>query len=538
VEFFEGTNSLGIDSDGNDGWSLTWTGAVVGTYALTAVATDDKQERTISAVVTVNVMGTPVITSFIPSLGPVGSITLINGQNLENVTGVSFGSSTAEILSVSSTSIEVRVPYVNGKLPKDVRITLNSPAGSYSSFNKFTVTEGTAPVNVVPVVDIISPASNATYTVPAVINVLVTASDSDGVVTKVEFYNDESKLGEDLQSPYEFSWSDVPEGTYSFTAKALDDKGGIGSSEAVTVIVSQPGGNLPPDVSISAPENNATFTAPANITLQANASDPDGSVTSVKFYYGTILIGEDVSDPFSVNWDNISSGTYLLTAQATDNLGAVTNSEVVTITVNAPAVLQAPGDLFAQWVSTTQVNLSWTDNSLAEDGFILERSTKADFSGRLDFISLGPNTTFYEDRNLNSKKGGGILYYRLKAVQGNLSSDYTNVVLATALSASAKSMTKVSEVYLNVEPEESFFAYPNPTSGNATVHFVILKRDFFNLNLYDSKGIFIAHLKAGEAEAGKEYSYNFDFENLSDGIYLIALETGNDKSVLRFVLKR
>ena len=51
VEFFEGTNSLGIDTDGNDGWSVTWNGVATNSYALTAVATDDDLETTISEVI-------------------------------------------------------------------------------------------------------------------------------------------------------------------------------------------------------------------------------------------------------------------------------------------------------------------------------------------------------------------------------------------------------------------------------------------------------------------------------------------------------
>ena len=51
--------------------------------------------------------------------------------------------------------------------------------------------------------------------------------------------------------------------------------------------------NAPPSVSLSSPANNATFTTPANITLNANAGDSDGTVTQVDFYAGTTWLATD-----------------------------------------------------------------------------------------------------------------------------------------------------------------------------------------------------------------------------------------------------
>ncbi len=53
------------------------------------------------------------------------------------------------------------------------------------------------------------------------------ASDTDGTVTTVEFYDGTTYLGEDATSPYTFTWTSVPDGCYSITAKAIDDGGGF-----------------------------------------------------------------------------------------------------------------------------------------------------------------------------------------------------------------------------------------------------------------------------------------------------------------------
>ncbi|HYG39995.1 MAG TPA: discoidin domain-containing protein [Cytophagales bacterium] len=92
--------------------------------------------------------------------------------------------------------------------------------------------------------------------------------------------------------------------------------------------------NTPPTVSISAPSDDATFTAPANINITANASDLDGSVTQVQFYNGSTLLGTDASNPFAFNWTNVAAGTYTITAKATDDGGLTTISSEINITVN------------------------------------------------------------------------------------------------------------------------------------------------------------------------------------------------------------
>src|SRR6266516_1258992 len=55
--------------------------------------------------------------------------------------------------------------------------------------------------------------------------------------------------------------------------------------------------NDPPTVNLTSPTNNATFNAPVDIMLEANASDSDGAVTLVEFFAGSTLLGSDTSNP-------------------------------------------------------------------------------------------------------------------------------------------------------------------------------------------------------------------------------------------------
>jgi uncharacterized protein (TIGR03790 family) len=101
-----------------------------------------------------------------------------------------------------------------------------------------------------------------------------------------------------------------------------------------TLIVNR---NDAPSVMLTSPLAGQTFTAPANITLSANASDSDGQVTRVDFYAGATLIGTASTKPFSVTWSNVAAGDYTLTAIATDNAGATESSDAVNVRVNPEA---------------------------------------------------------------------------------------------------------------------------------------------------------------------------------------------------------
>lgn len=95
-------------------------------------------------------------------------------------------------------------------------------------------------LNSTPAVTITAPSNNSSYQAPATINLTATATDSDGTVSKVDFYNGTTLLGSDNTSPYTYTWSNVPIGTYSITARATDNGNAVGTSPAITVYVTVP----------------------------------------------------------------------------------------------------------------------------------------------------------------------------------------------------------------------------------------------------------------------------------------------------------
>jgi hypothetical protein len=230
--------------------------------------------------------------------------------------------------TAGATSITATAPANANVAPPGFYMLFIIDANGVPSVARMVSVQGDLP----PTVTLTQPSNGASFTSPATVDLAATASDTDGTVTKVEFFNGGTKLGEDTTAPYSFTWSGVAAGSYTLTARATDDLGASTTSAASTITVSA-NTNNPPTAIITSPADGAIFPWKPTITVTANASDSDGSVTKVEFRDGTTVIGQDTSAPYSFTWRNVPQGNHVLTARATDNAGAVTTSSTVGITV-------------------------------------------------------------------------------------------------------------------------------------------------------------------------------------------------------------
>ncbi|MBI5382383.1 MAG: Ig-like domain-containing protein [Opitutae bacterium] len=269
-------------------------------------------------------------------------------------------------------------------LPTSYSLPLSTglPPGTYTLTAQATdnanVTTKSAPVAIVvnapPTVALTAPTSGTVVNAPAQITLQATAADNDGTVTKVEFFQGATKLGEtstpvsaSLPSTYRFTLSaSLPPGSYVFTARATDDRGAATVSSAATVLV-----NALPTVAFTTPTPGAMLVAPAQVTLQVTAADTDGTVAKVEFYQGATKLGETstpvspslpTSYRFSLS-STLPPGTYLFLARTYDNNGATVDSAPITVTVLASLPYTAdfePGEGYAAGSLAGQ--LGWTVN--------------------------------------------------------------------------------------------------------------------------------------------------------------------------------
>ena len=138
-----------------------------------------------------------------------------------------------------------------------------------------------------------------------------------------------------------------------------------------------------------------------------------------------------------------------------------------------PTGPNAPTNLTASALSSSQINLSWTDNSANEDGFKIERKTSG--GTYAEITTVGPNVTSYSDPGLLSNAP---YYYRARAFNSIGNSAYSNEASATTLidppappsglTATAVSYNEIDLVWTDGSATEDGFRIERKTGISGT----------------------------------------------------------------------
>lgn len=348
VAFYNGSTLLGTDN--TNPYTFTWNNVPAGSYTITAKASDNNAHVTTSAAVLISVVHTagsvPSVRLTSPAInanykapatvyisanasdadGPIKKVEFYSGTTLLHTERNAPYKYTWKKVKAGNYTITAKATDDNDNVTASEPVSISVSASS-SSEEKAS-----------PEVNITSPQTNAAYNERATILVTADASDTDGAVKKVEFYNGTTLLHTEINAPYTFTWQKVKAGNYTITAKATDNNGNVTTSERVSISVSAPpssGENKSPEVKITSPQTNAVFDEKATILMTADASDADGSVKKVEFYNGSTLLHTEINAPYTFTWRKVKAGNYTITAKATDNSGNVTTSERVSLSVSA-----------------------------------------------------------------------------------------------------------------------------------------------------------------------------------------------------------
>ena len=398
VEFYNGATLLGTATQAP--YAYDWVNVKPGTYSISAKAFDNLGNTATSAAV---------------------AITAVAGANqapsvVLTAPSASTSFSSPATISITATASDIdgtvsKVEFFNGLTKLGESLTApygfnwtNVLAGSYTLTAVATDNAGSATtssvvvvtvnqvVNQAPTVSITSPSASASFSAPATVLISATAVDVDGTISKVEFFNGLTKLGESLTAPYGFNWANVLAGTYTITAKATDNTGNTSVSSPVTFAVT----NLPPAISITAPTSNASFASPATIAISVVATDADGTVSKVEFFNGSTKLGESSTAPFGFSWANVGTGTYTLTAKATDNNGNVTTSAPVQISVTpavSPVCITEANPNSANWVVRNDWSDQFNSSGVSSQASGMRISHRAWGEDRLYVIQTDTKTT-------------------------------------------------------------------------------------------------------------------------------------------------
>jgi phosphodiesterase/alkaline phosphatase D-like protein len=202
-----------------------------------------------------------------------------------------------------------------------------------------------------------------------------------------------------------------------------------------------------PSQSGSAPNAPSGLTATAVSSSQINLSWTDNSNNETGFKIDqatnssftqnltTVTVGVNVT---TYSATGLASGTtYYYRVRATNGNGdsANTSTASATTSVTVPA---APSGLTATAVSSSQINLAWTDNSNNETGFKIDQATNSGFTTGLTTVTVGANVTTYSATGLSAST---TYYYRVRSTNSAGDSANTSTASATTQANSNGSIT-------------------------------------------------------------------------------------------------
>jgi uncharacterized protein (DUF1800 family) len=341
VSFYSGSTLIGTVT--SEPYVMSYTIASVGTYSFTAVATDNSGMTGTSNAVSVSATGGGGGGNQPPKVTLASSATTVTAPATVTLTAAATDSdgsvasvafyNGATLLGMSTSAPYTYAFAVNAAGTYALTAVATDDMGATATSNIIVVTaSGGGGGNQPPKVTLA--ASQLAVTAPTTVTFTATATDTDGTIASVAFYQGASLLATSTTAPYTYTLNIAAAGVYSIYATATDNLGATASSNIVTVTATGGGGgNQPPKVTLAA--SSTSIGVPGSSLLTATATDTDGTIASVKFMQGATLLATLTSPPFTYNFSTNAAGTFNFTAIATDNLGASTTSTPVTVTATA-----------------------------------------------------------------------------------------------------------------------------------------------------------------------------------------------------------
>ncbi len=221
-------------------------------------------------------------------------------------------------------------------------LTCTGPGGSNTDSVRVSVASNNGPA-----VSITSPGNGSRYVTGTNVNISATATDTDGYITQVEFFDNGTRIGTDTSAPYSASISSIGTGSHTIIARATDN---IGATDSDTISISA---DPPPSCTLTLSPGSLIFDYGQSRSVTGTTTAVSGTIDQVTFstldpsIFSITPPATDYSAPYSAiltsQPPSQAPGDGTLAAQAIMNTGTRC-SAVADVTVNSVAC-QAPTNL-------------------------------------------------------------------------------------------------------------------------------------------------------------------------------------------------
>ena len=281
--------------------------------------------------------------------------------------------------------------------------------------------------------------------------------------------------------------------TYQYRVRAYNSGGNSAYSNTATATTNA-----------TAPAAPSSLTATAASSTQINLSWADNSNNEDGFriercqdagctnFVEIATVGANVASYSNTGLTAATTYQYRVRAYNSGGNSAYSNTATATTNATAPA---APSSLTAIAASSTQINLSWTDNSNNEDGFRIERCQDAGCTNFVEIATVGANVASYSNTGLTAAT---TYQYRVRAYNSGGNSAYSNTATATtnatapaapsSLTATAASSTQINLSWADNSNNEDGFRIERCQDAGCT-NFMEIATVGANLASYSNTGL-------------------------------------------------
>src|SRR5207253_3026636 len=198
---------------------------------------------------------------------------------------------------------------------------------------------------------------------------------------------------------------------------------------------------------------------------------------------------------YAYSWGVQSSDTALENTPSLQSVFAAHNA------VQAVSVPAAPSNLTATAMSTTEIDLAWTNNASNANGFVVNRSTDGVTFSQLAVLG---NVTSYKDTGLSA---GSKCYYEVAATNGAGTSAFSNVANATTSAVQVPPAAPSNLTATAVSTSEIDLSWTDNAAGNETGFLISRSTDGTTFTQIGSVGAGVTSYKNTGLSASTKYYY-------------------------------